>query len=271
MSLCCLDSGSVDVASRFREERWHGASVALPCENDDGNNRAATYASAALSSSITTAFHRRHPGFLCFLTCCTTTVSPGFRSARDSMETSRSFTVTIDCTSCQKIRSSNLGELFLTNFIKTTSVRFAAMLYFTSPRLMNDVGGSHPLWRSWITSTMAMHQAVPRAFQSHPVSYPYHTGTAHIRPRSTYLRNSQTCTQTGMQTGTQTGMLTRTHADTASTIHVPKKAYGNPNNTWMPWSVPKRVPVNVPIGKRNPQVPWLLQYFLLVLYICGDG
>ena len=41
----------------------------------------------------------------------------------------------------------------------------------------------------------------------------------------------------------------------------------DPNNTWMPWLVPKRVPVDVPIGKRNPWVPWLLQYFLLVLYI----
>ena len=40
----------------------------------------------------------------------------------------------------------------------------------------------------------------------------------------------------------------------------------DPNNTRMPWSVPKRVPVDVPIGKRNPWVPWLLQYFLLVLY-----
>ena len=40
----------------------------------------------------------------------------------------------------------------------------------------------------------------------------------------------------------------------------------DPNNTWMPWSVPKRVPVDVPIGKQNPWVPWLLQYFLLVPY-----
>ena len=51
---------------------------------------------------------------------------------------SRSFTVTIDCTSCQRIRSSNLGELFPTHFIKTAPVHFAAMLYFTSPWLFQS-------------------------------------------------------------------------------------------------------------------------------------
>ena len=75
---CCLDSGSVDVAFCFQEERWHRASVSLPCENDDGNNRAATCTLVALSSFITTAFHWRHPSFLCFPTCCTMTTSPGF-------------------------------------------------------------------------------------------------------------------------------------------------------------------------------------------------
>ena len=53
-----------------------------------------------------------------FPTCCTTTASPGFRLACDSTEMSRSFTVTIDCTSCQKVCLSNLGELFPTYFIK---------------------------------------------------------------------------------------------------------------------------------------------------------
>ena len=104
----CLHPGSVDVAFRFREERWHGVSVSLPCENGDGDNRAAACASATSSLSITTAFQRGRPGLLCFLICCTKTVSPGFRSAGDSTETSRSFTLTIDCISYQKIHSSDL-------------------------------------------------------------------------------------------------------------------------------------------------------------------
>ena len=187
---CCLNSGSVDVAFRFREERWHGASVSLPCENDDGDNRAAACASATSSSSITTAFHRRRPGLLCFPTCCTTTASPGFRSTRDSAETSRSFTLTIDCTSCQKIRSSNLGELFPTHFIKTAPVGFVAMLYFTSPRMMSV--GSHPLWRSWITSTSSCFPVSSRIIL---VSYPYHTRImTRIIPVLHRTCNSLTCT-----------------------------------------------------------------------------
>ena len=169
----CLHPGSVDVAFRFREERWHGASVSLSCENDDGDNRAAACASATSSSSITTAFQRRRPGLLCFPICCTKTVSPGFRSAGDSTGTSRSFTLTIDCISCQKIRSSNLGELFPTHLIKTAPVGFVAILYFTSPRTM--------LWLSPAAAgspTIVLHFAAPRAnpvsSRITAVSYPYH-------------------------------------------------------------------------------------------------
>ena len=74
-------------------------------------------------------------GLLCFPICCTKTVSPGFRSTGDGRppETSRSFTLTI---SCQKICSSNLGELFPIHFIKTALAGFVAILHFTSPRTM---------------------------------------------------------------------------------------------------------------------------------------
>ena len=131
---CCFVSGPVDVALRFREleDRWHVISGSLPWENEDGDNRDPACASATSFSSITTAFHKRRPGLLCFPRCFTRTMSPGSRSDGDSTDTSRSFTLTIECISCQKIRSSNLGELFPTHLIRTVPGGFVAMLHFTS-------------------------------------------------------------------------------------------------------------------------------------------
>ena len=127
----CLNSGSVDVAFRFREERWHGASVSLPCENDDGDNRAATCASVASFSSITLLSTGVILVCCVFRHVCTATVSPGFRSARDTKETSQSFTLTIDCASCQNMRWSNLVS---NPFYQNSSCGLFAMLHFTSPQ-----------------------------------------------------------------------------------------------------------------------------------------
>ena len=88
VSSCCLDSGSVDADNFSLLGKMLAHSIdSLPYEKHDGDNRSATFTSATLFSSITTAFLRCHPCSLCFLTCYTMTSSPGFRSDADSAET----------------------------------------------------------------------------------------------------------------------------------------------------------------------------------------
>ena len=132
-------------------------------------------------------------------------------------------------------------------------LRCHAALHFAMAH--NDVGGSHPLWRGWIIQLFLVLSSL----------IPYHT-----RPR-TYI-----CTCTYV-TRKRVRKLIRSQVCLRVRILLPrnthrKKHMETPdlNNTRMPWSVPKCVPVDVPIGKWNPWVPWLLQYFLLVPYL-GSG
>ena len=168
MPPCWLHSGYVDVAFRFQKKCLHRASVSLPCENDNGDNRAAAWTSVTSSSPITTVLHQHCPGLLYFLLFCTTIVSPGFRSAGDSTETSRSFILTIDCISCQKDMLVKSWGVVSNPFHQTIPVGFVAILHFTSSWTMLVALTCY----SWITSTM--NSAAPCAIQSHPVSWLYH-------------------------------------------------------------------------------------------------
>ena len=142
------------------------------------------------------------------------------------------------------------------------------MLHFTSPRrcrlaLSRCGAAGSPRQSILVLSSLIIHVLFP--YHTRIIPVPYRTGTAPIRP-CTYVTHKRERNQIRARSRVWLRKSMRILLP-RNTCRKKRMETPDPNNTRMPWSVPKRAPVDVPIGKRNPWVPWLLQYFLLVPYI----